>query len=245
LPGLCNEIKSCSTCKLHLTRTNALCGEGKLKAHFFFIAQAPGEQEDLADKMFIGPSGKMFFELLKPTGLKPDHIYMTNLVKCHLPKNRRPKQLEIQKCSRFLIREIKEISPNIIVPLGYYASKFIFEYFGFKTIPRKDFKINFGKLFWRIYRIFPLQHPAAALHKPDLLPILKKNYLKLSILKEPCKWYDSCPLRYFEVKGLIAENWQQIYCLGDWESCVRYQDTLSGRYHPDNMMPDGRIDPEL
>ncbi len=87
-----NRIKNCINCQLSLTRQNAICGEGDLNARLMLIALSPGKNEDREGKMFIGPSGKILNKLLHTFAISRDSIYMTNLVKCILPKNRRPKQ---------------------------------------------------------------------------------------------------------------------------------------------------------
>jgi len=119
-------IKRCTRCRLSETRIHALCGEGKLSAKLMLVAQAPGEKEDKSGTMFIGPSGKVLDELLKMAHIDRKNIYMTNLVKCMLPKYRRPKSDEINMCSRYLDREIELISPEILAPLGYFATRYIF-----------------------------------------------------------------------------------------------------------------------
>ena len=62
-----------------------------------------------------------------------------------------------------------------------------------------------------------------------------------------CKWYHMCPLRSFERMGLLDQRWAEGYCKTDthWEACRRYQLEEQGIYHPDNLLPDGRIDPDL
>lgn len=62
-----------------------------------------------------------------------------------------------------------------------------------------------------------------------------------------CKWYSICPLRGFEKQGKLDDTWAQNYCLSDsnWQNCARYQAEEKGRYHPDNMLPNGKIDNEL
>jgi len=62
-----------------------------------------------------------------------------------------------------------------------------------------------------------------------------------------CKWYSVCPLRRFEKQGKLDGVWAQNYCQSDsnWKNCKRYQLEEKGRYHPDNMLPNGRIDNEL
>ena len=113
------QIRRCNKCRLVETRTNALCGEGNLHAQIMLIAQAPGKNEDREGRMFIGPSGKVLDELLKTIRIDRKEIYMTNLIKCMLPKNRKPKFDEIGACSRYLDREIELIDPDILAPLGY------------------------------------------------------------------------------------------------------------------------------
>jgi len=108
---------------------NAICREGNLNAKIILIAQAPGEKEDKENKegrMFIGPSEKVLDELLNTAGIKRDEIYMTNLIKCMLSKCKKPKQDEIEACSYYLNEEIKLVNPEILVPLGYHATRYIF-----------------------------------------------------------------------------------------------------------------------
>jgi len=62
-----------------------------------------------------------------------------------------------------------------------------------------------------------------------------------------CKWFDICPLRRFEEKGKISNKWKKEYCSSEnsWLNCKRYQLEEKGKYHLDNMMPDGKIDKKL
>lgn len=62
-----------------------------------------------------------------------------------------------------------------------------------------------------------------------------------------CKWYNICPLRRLEKEGKLADFWAQNYCksAGNWQHCKRYQLEEKGIYHPDNMLPDGRIDESI
>lgn len=57
-----------------------------------------------------------------------------------------------------------------------------------------------------------------------------------------CKWYPVCPMKWFFENGKLDEKWVNDYCFGDWTKCVRYEMEESGKYHPDNMLPDGCID---
>ena len=107
------------------TRKHALTGEGNIDARIMFIALSPGAKEDSQNRMFIGPSGQVFNKLLYVSGIDRKLVFMTNLVKCMLPKNRKPTMDEIESCSQFLNDEISIIHPEVIVPLGSYATRAI------------------------------------------------------------------------------------------------------------------------
>ena len=138
------QIKDCKKCELHKIRTNALCGEGSLNAEILFIGEAPGYNEDLKGKHFIGRAGKIFDELLDSIQLSREKIYITNVLKCKIPKNEKPKQEYIEKCTPYLNEQIKIIKPKIIVPLGRFATNYIFERYKIKQQPIQ--KIH-GKVF--------------------------------------------------------------------------------------------------
>jgi DNA polymerase len=182
-------IRKCKRCRLYLTRTNVLCGEGNLHAPLMLIAQAPGDNEDREARMFVGPSGKMLDELLDEAGIQRDEIYMTNLIKCRLPKNRRPKQNEIKACSSFLEKEIALIDPEVFVPLGYYSTRYVLKRYNI-AIPesRAEFSGLYGKLFVAQHkRLYPLPHPAALLYNKSYKPVAFEKYGKLRVLLETSK----------------------------------------------------------
>lgn len=245
IEDLNEKIKNCKKCRLYKTRKNAIPGEGKLDARIMLIAQAPGENEDRERQMFVGPSGKVFDELLRISGVKRNEFYMTNLVKCMLPGYRRPKIDEIEACSGYLDMEIEIINPEFLVPLGYYATRYILEKYKIKTPQKSEFYEVYGKLFWALKKIFPLRHPAALLYSPSLRDEMLRNYHKLKVFLEECKWYPVCPMKRFYEKGLLNAKWIELYCKGDWEACVRYQMEEKGEYHEDWMLPDGSIDKTL
>ncbi|WP_459891386.1 uracil-DNA glycosylase [Desulfothermus okinawensis] len=240
------SIKKCKRCRLFKTRTNVLCGEGNILARIMLIAQAPGKNEDKEGRMFIGPSGKVLDELLNSAKITRSDIYMTNLIKCMLPKNRRPKQDEIESCSYYLTKEIDLINPEILVPLGYYATRYIFKRYAMPLPGKKEFFELCGKLFWTgDKKIFPLPHPATVLYDPSRREDLLKKYRKLKILSTECKWYLVCPMKKFYEHGDLDRKWIELYCKGDWENCVRYQMEEKGIFHPDWMLPNGTEDENL
>jgi len=229
------------------TRINALPGEGNYNARVMLVAQAPGENEDRAGRMFIGPSGKKFDELLQEADVNRQEIYVTNLVKCMLPKYRKPKQDEIQACAQHLNEEIRLINPSVIAPLGYYATKYIFHKY---QIQPPNSKPNFSKKYGTLFladdrKILPLRHPAALLYNDSISEEMTENYRKLKTLMVECKWFLCCPMKRFFEEGRIQKRWIELYCKGDWKSCVRYHMEERGEPHPDWMLPDGSLDDSL
>jgi len=246
IEDLNSDIQKCRKCRLSETRQNVLCGEGNVNAKLMLIAQAPGENEDREGKMFIGPSGKVLDELLEKSTVDKKQIYMTNLIKCVIPKYRRPKQDEIEKCSVYLEKEIEIINPPVLVPLGYYATRHIFSKYDIAVPPKKELHTVFGTLYLtRGRKIFPLPHPAAVLYNNSIKKEIVEKYRKLKVLLTDCKWYPVCPMKRYYEGGYLQKEWIDRYCQGDWESCVRYQMEERGDFHPDWMLPDGSIDERL
>lgn len=177
-----NRIKECNRCRLSSERIHVVCGEGNVNARLFFIAQAPGEMEDKAGKMFIGPTGKVFDELFSEINLNRSEVYMTNLIKCRLPKNRKPKTDEIEICGKYLEREIEIIKPEFLIPLGYHATKYILSRFCNENSSSSDFV---GKLIdCSGQKIYPLRHPSSVLYNPSLKDIMLEDFKKISVLQE-------------------------------------------------------------
>jgi len=183
---------------------------------------------------------------LEKAGVDREEIYMTNLIKCMLPGYRKPKQDEVESCSKYLDEEIDTINPEVLVPLGYYATKYIF---GRYNVPLPS-KLEFNNIYSRIFlldskKVFPLKHPAAVLYNDSIKDEMTKNYSKLKVLLSECKWYQVCPMKKFYERGMLNKKWVELYCKGNWESCVRYQMEEKGEMHPDCMLPDGSIDKKL
>lgn len=238
------EIKNCKQCRLCESRTNAIPPEGNSEARLMLVAQAPGKEEDKRGMMFIGPSGEVLDDLLEAAGVSRKEIWMTNLIKCMLPKYRKPKKEEIKICSQYLDREIEVVNPATIVPLGWFAARYIFKKYDIR-IPNSKSEIFSRLVLAHNVRIYPLSHPATILYNKSYKPKIKEGYKKLRVLSRECKWYSFCPMKRFYEEGKIDGKWIQLYCKGDWESCIRYQLEEKGEPHPDWMLPDGTLDDSL
>ena len=242
------QIRACKRCSLAVTRKHALTGEGNIDARIMFVALSPGAKEDSQNRMFIGPSGQVFNKLLHAAGIDRNLVFMTNLVKCMLPNNRKPKMSEIELCSQFLDDEISIIQPEVIVPLGYYAARSVLQKYHADLLEQAMSinKIVFGKLiFSEGHKVYPISHPASLLYNPSYESDTIEKYKKLQILLHDCKWFSVCPLKRFYEAGRLEREWIELYCKGDWKNCVRYEMEELGNDHPDWMLPDGRLDEQL
>lgn len=171
------EVRSCPKCPLAETRTRAVPGEGPLDAEVMFIGEGPGYHEDVQGRPFVGPAGKFLDELLHSIGLQRDRVYITNVVKCRPPANRDPAPNEISACAPYLDRQLAILQPKVIVTLGRYSMARFFPGQSISRIhgqPKRE-----GN---RV--IFPMYHPAAALHRQDLQPVLRQDMLKIPALLE-------------------------------------------------------------
>lgn len=242
-----NRLKNCRRCELALTRTRVLAGAGNLQARLMIIAQAPGDQEDKEGHLFIGPSGQIFDQLLSQADIDRQNLFITNLLKCKLPKCRKPKQKEIEACLPHLEDEIEILDPDILIPLGFYASRTVLLLNHLSPPQAKaDSPDYFGSLWWKDKKkVYPLPHPACLLYNPSYREKAQELYSKLKVLSVRCRWYPICPMRKFYQKGLLDRFWIEVYCKGDWSSCIRFQKEEQGVYHPDWMLPDGSLDQEL
>lgn len=174
-------VKNCKDCDLWKTRKNPVFGEGSSNAKVMFIGEAPGRNEDIQGRPFVGRAGKILDELLESIDLKRKDVYIANILKCRPPDNRNPMKNEIAYCTKYLDKQIEKIKPEIIVPLGSFATSYIFEKFNIKSekignLHGKIFTLNtiFGT-----QRIIPIYHPAVATYNPNAKEILLKDFQKI------------------------------------------------------------------
>lgn len=171
------EIRVCTKCSLHESRTNAVPGSGPATANIMFVGEAPGFHEDQQAEPFVGASGKYLTDLLAGIGLKRSDVYITNIVRCRPPGNRDPFLSEIEACEPYLERQIQVIKPRIIATLG----RFSMAYF----LPKAKISKVHGQAVRESGRVyFPLFHPAAALRDPGLRDVMAADFQKMKALIE-------------------------------------------------------------
>ena len=177
------NISECSRCELSESSRNQIIGKGSLKSKIVFVGEAPGKEEDSQGEPFVGSAGKLLNKVLEKTGFSRNDVYVTNLVRCRPPKNRRPLKTELNACFNFLEKELEFIKPKIIAPLGNTALNTIMRKYGLKPskigdVHGKSFE---GEAVWGNILIVPLYHPAAALYNNNLLSIIEEDFEKLRV----------------------------------------------------------------
>ena len=175
------EIRNCKKCRLWESRKHAIPGEGNIRSKLVMVAQAPGYAEDEEGRMFVGPSGKKLDELMREADIERKSVFLTNIIRCMLPKYRKPKADEIGACTPYLDREIDMIKPKIIATLGYYPARYIFEKYGIGN------ELKFPEVCGKTFSaggitIVPLRHPATLLFHDDAKDMMITNYRKLKSL---------------------------------------------------------------
>ena len=166
------NVKICKKCNLCSTRKNAVPGEGNVNADIVFIGEAPGKNEDLHGRPFVGAAGKKLDNALENSGLARNDVYITNIIKCKPPKNRIPNYEEKTMCSNYLEHELSIINPKIICLLGNTAFNTILE--------GNEISKNHGKLIYKEKRMyFVTFHPAAIIYNQKLEKVFKNDIKKL------------------------------------------------------------------
>lgn len=176
LEELYEQIKDCQRCSLSKTRTNLVFGMGDPEADLMLVGEAPGYYEDKQGEPFVGAAGKLLDSLLQSIGLDRSQVYIGNVLKCRPPQNRDPSPDEIKICQGNLFEQIRIIKPRVVCSLGNFATRLILG----KNVSISKVR---GQCFPRPdYYIYPIYHPAAALHARTNLAALEKDFLGLKEL---------------------------------------------------------------
>jgi uracil-DNA glycosylase family 4 len=122
LGSLAAVVRSCVACpELATARTTVVVGDTPPAARVVLVGEAPGAQEDLAARPFIGKAGQLLDELLAQAGLRREDLAVLNVIKCRPPANRTPSRVEAQRCTGWLDRQIELIDPAYVMTLGRTA----------------------------------------------------------------------------------------------------------------------------
>lgn len=121
LEVIADEVRACTRCRLHETRTKAVPGEGDPATEVVFIGEGPGQNEDREGRPFVGRAGGLLVNLLGHIDWARDDVFITNIVKCRPPGNRDPEPDEVAACAPYLHRQLEALDPSVIVTLGRHS----------------------------------------------------------------------------------------------------------------------------
>ena len=158
--SLKGDVLHCQRCPLSKGRKNVVFGEGNIHSNLVFIGEAPGYEEDVQGRPFVGKAGILLTKIIEAMGLKRKDVFICNILKCRPPQNRNPLPEEISVCIEYLYKQIEFINPQIICGLGKFASQ---------TLLRTETPITKLRGNWYEFKgikFMPTFHPAYLLRNP-------------------------------------------------------------------------------
>ncbi len=158
--ALRDQLKSCKKCSLCFAdhHTQKVPGEGKINSPLMIIGEGPGFDEDKIGRPFVGRAGQLLTTILSKLGIRREAIYISNVIKCRPPMNRKPLKAEIVACSYILEAELTYINPKVIMTLGSVPLNYF----------RTDISVSKCRGQWiytRGFWIMPTFHPAYILRQ--------------------------------------------------------------------------------
>ena len=162
LKKLNSECVECTSCNLSKTRKNVVVGKGNESAQVVIIGEGPGEQEDITGLPFVGRAGKMLDTALSSVDIDPlEDCYITNIVKCRPPNNRKPRAAESEACMPWLNEQVNLLKPKIIILAGSTAVQ------SFLGINEPISKIRGQWIEKDNIKYMPIFHPSYLLRNPS------------------------------------------------------------------------------
>ena len=157
-----NECSTCVKCSLSTTRKNVVFGRGNPNSKLFVVGEGPGQQEDEQGLAFVGRAGKMLDSVFLSVGIDTNEdCYISNIVKCRPPNNRKPLVNEVKECMPWLNEQIKLIKPKVIVLAGSTAVQ------SYLNIDEPISKLRGKWIFRDDIKYMPIFHPSYLLRNPS------------------------------------------------------------------------------
>lgn len=155
---------TCEKCALCKTRTNLVFSDGIPNQKLMLIGEAPGYNEDMQGKPFVGKAGQLLDRIFASVGLsRKENVYICNTIKCRPPENRNPLPEEKAACWEYLEAQLKIIQPRIILLCGNVAVQSILGNIGGITRIRG--------------RWFEAESAIVDVHGAKMMPIFHPSYL--------------------------------------------------------------------
>jgi len=175
LESLAQEIISQRVCpELAQQATQLVMGEGNPQAEIVCIGEAPGKQEDIQGRPFVGAAGKFLDTMLAAAQMNRADIYITNIVKYRPPNNRDPSPEEKAAFLPFLLRQLDIIRPKVVITLGRHSMEYFLPGAKISEVHGQPIAVTYDR---RSMVVIPLFHPAAALYNGGLRQTLVDDFL--------------------------------------------------------------------
>ena len=157
-----SECSKCLKCSLSSTRNNVVFGRGNPNSNLFVIGEGPGQQEDEQGLAFVGRAGKMLDSAFQSVGIDTNKdCYISNIVKCRPPNNRKPLANEVKECMPWLNEQIVLIKPKVIVLAGSTAVQ------SYLNIDEPISKLRGEWIVRSDIKFMPIFHPSYLLRNPS------------------------------------------------------------------------------
>ena len=157
-----NECSTCVKCSLSTTRKNVVFGRGNPNSKLFVVGEGPGQQEDEQGLAFVGRAGKMLDSVFLSVGIDTNEdCYISNIVKCRPPNNRKPLANEVKECLPWLNEQIELIKPKVIVLAGSTAVQ------SYLNIDEPISKLRGKWIVKEDIKYMPIFHPSYLLRNPS------------------------------------------------------------------------------
>ncbi len=176
LEALATKMEKELSYELAKSARHCVPGEGNADADIMFIGEAPGRDEDLSGRPFVGRSGQLLRANIRRVGYSEAEVFIANVVKHRPPDNRDPTPEEIAHCAPYLDKQIEIIEPKVIVTVGRFSMGKFFPDQKISGIHGRVFKIRWNE---KTYFVFPLYHPAAALRSTAMKQAFERDFDKL------------------------------------------------------------------
>ncbi len=121
--ALAGEVRGCTRCGLHATRTQTVFGVGHTQAELLVVGEAPGADEDRQGEPFVGRAGQLLNSMLRAMRAPRETVYIANVLKCRPPGNRDPASEEVRCCLPYLQRQIDLLAPRLMLAVGRIAAQ--------------------------------------------------------------------------------------------------------------------------
>jgi len=212
LARLARTIERCRRCRLGYVRKNAVPGEGPTHARMFFVGEAPGREEDLSGRPFVGQAGRILTDTFRSVGLRREDVFITSVNKCRPPRNRKPRADEVAACRPYLAEQIDIVKPRVIIALGRHS---------LSALTTSNTRVSEARKEAPRYHGIPIvatYHPAAVLYNRPVGRQLRKDIARAaSLTRKP-------GVRHGGLRPIPGRRWRKRVSSGGvpWDGGSRF-----------------------